>query len=75
MPLHRNNFRITPNNLRINTELFRFSPLITPTIPNVPKLISSIIGTLSVLPYRFGNTPDIVETPLRQMITSGSGPP
>ena len=68
MPLRRNNFRITPNNLRTNTELFRLSLLYSPAIPNIPKLISSIIEPLSVLPYRFGNTPDMIETPLRSMI-------
>ena len=66
--MFRNTFRNPPNKLRTNTELFRFSLLITPVIPNIPKLISSIIEPLSVLPYRFGNTPDMIETPLRSMI-------
>ena len=50
----RNSFRNPPNKLRINTELFRFSLLYSPVIPNIPKTSPSIIEPLSVLPSGSG---------------------
>ena len=71
----RNSFRITPNNLRIHTEHFRFSLLFSPVILMIPKLSLMRHQTLKCVTLRFGNTADMVETPLRPMIISGTWMP
>jgi len=77
LPLHWKSFQINPNNLRILPEQFRYprnnSGFLSYSFSNNsddPNNILHVINTLSVLPYRFGTTPDMVETPLRPIIIS-----
>ena len=67
-----NTFQTTPNNFRINTELFRFLLNFSPVIPIVLKLSSICHRALKCVTLWFVNTPDMTETTLRSMIISGT---